>query len=228
MKNLIILLLCATSMSAQIKKTFNETISGSYNTIKTGEQILVSLNSQNHAEYKKFELDINPLYNVAYTGGKMTANEFINKTNVAFKHNSYSFYYLNQYDASFIRRIDWDEWNGLGAGKKFILSDKITIWTSYCFEQQLRKYIGSDMETIYRNSFRLKSALNYTSFTVALEYYYQPAINMDDVNIFGTSKVTILPNRPVSFVIQNTYNYMSADPVKVIQNTTFGVNINIK
>ena len=104
-----IFILCATSMSAQIKKTFNEAISGSYNTVKSGEQILLSINSQNHAEYKKFELDINPLYNVAYTGGKMTANEFMNKANVAFKHNSYSFYYLNQYDASFIRNIDWDE-----------------------------------------------------------------------------------------------------------------------
>jgi len=215
-------------MSAQTKKTFSETVTGSYNTIKTGEQIIASINSQNHADYKKFEFDFNPLYNLTYVAGKMTANEFMNKISVGFKHNSYSFFYLNQYDSSLIRSIDWDEWNGLGAGKKFKITEKFTSAVSYCFEHQLRKYVGSDLVTIYRNSFRLKSSLNYETVAFSIEYYYQPAININDVNVFGTSKITILPNKPVSFVVQNTYNYMSTDPVKTIQNTTFGVNINIK
>ena len=228
MRNIIILILCATAMSAQFKKTFNETVTGSYNTIKTGEQIIASVNSLNHADYGKFEFDINPIYNVTYVAGKMTANEFMNKTNIGFKHNTLSFFYLNQYDTSLIRSIDWDEWNGLGFGKKFKISEKFSTSLSYCFEQQLRKYVGSDLETIYRNSFRLKSSLNYDTVAFSIEYYYQPAINTNDVNVFGTSKITILPNKPVSFVVQNTYNYMSTDPVKTIQNTTFGVNINIK
>jgi len=231
MKKIILLFLlsniCYAQIDNNIKTKFTETITGALNTVKSGQQVTLSINSINHFEYDKFSVDVNPFYNVSYLNGNATANEFLTKQDIGYKYKSYSAFIINQYDSSLIRGITSDEWNGIGIGKKFTITPKLTTSLSYCLEQQNRKYVNVDEENIVRHSIRCKIIGNFTNVNIMIEYYYQPSLNGSDVNVFGASTITFFPNKPINFVIQNVYNYMSTDVVKTIQNTTFGVKMNL-
>ena len=229
MKNfLLILLLSFTFASGQIKKTLNESVSGTYTTVQDGEQLVLNINLQNHFEYRNYYFDINPMYNVTYNAKDLTSSEFLAKQDLGLHHKEYSLFVISQYDSSLIRSITYDEWLGIGGGKKIIHTSKVITSLSYCIVQQIRKYSYQDRQEIYRNSIRLKSSISYESVSVQLEYYYQPAFKGNDVYVLGTAMIVILPNNPINFIIQNSCTYMSKDPVNTIQNTTFGIKINLK
>ena len=228
MKNILFLILACVSLNAQVKKTLSESVSGSYATVKAGEQLVLSINSQNRFDYKNYYFSINPMYNVTYVASNVSSSEFLTKQDLGIKITNYSVFIINQYDSSLIRSISYDEWHGIGFGKKFNITQKFITSLSYCFEQQIREYSHKDKEEIFRNSIRLKSGITYQNISLQLEYYYQPAFNIKDVNVLGSAMIIILPNKPVNFIIQNTCSYMSTDPVKMIQNTTFGIKFNLK
>ena len=227
MKKLFILLICFNLGIGQTKSLFSESITGSYNTIKAGNQILLSLNSQNHINFKTTYMDVNPVYTYSNTGGILNSNEFVTKEDFGYKINTCSLFVVNQFNSSLIRKIDWDVWNGIGFSKRFNLSPKLYAAISYAILDELRKYNDSDLELITRNSVRLKIVGNYSDLAFNIEYYYQPNMSFTDTNIYGASTLTFLPNKPISFIIQNVYNFIGTDKVKTIQNTSIGIKINI-
>ena len=222
-----ILILCSCIMSSQVKMTFNENISGAYNTTNRGEQFIFTINSQNKLEYKKFYADFNPYFMDMKSAGVTSSKEFLSKQDIGFKVEKNSVFYVSQFNSSLIRSIEWDAWNGIGIGRKLINTNRCQLSLSYCFEQEQRKYKYEYVEKIYRNSFRSKMALKYSLITFTLEYFYQPTFNTNDMNFLGTSTAIFFPEKSINFIIQNNINYISTDNVKTIQNTTFGIKINL-
>jgi hypothetical protein len=155
-------------------------------------------------------------------------NEFLTKEDIGIKDKSISVFLVHQYNSSLIRNISSDNWIGLGIGKSFLIDKTIKFSISDCLENEYRKYYYSNIETIIRNSLRAKLKFTYKGIQLSCEYFYQPNINdPTDVNIFGTTSLNLFEGKPVSFIIQNVYNFVSTSSVRVIQNTTFGLNLKI-
>ena len=229
MKKILVLSLLLTNiLVAQNKSMFTEYITGSYNTIKAGNQIVLSISSQNHINFKSTYLDVNPIYTYSTVGNVLNSNEFVTKEDFGYKIDTFSLFIVNQFNSSLIRGIDWDVCNGIGFGKRFKISPKLYTALSYAILDELRKYTLTDSELITRNSFRLKIVANYSDVNFNIEYYYQPNIKFNDTNFYGTSTITLFPNKPLNFVIQNVYNFISTDKISVIQNTTIGIKFNLK
>ena len=233
MKKILLLLISIISIKSfavrdTIKLNLNENITGSYNTLKSGDQLLLSINSLNHIELSKWYMDINPYYNLGYIQKVMSANELSTKEDIGTHWNRFSAFIATQYNSSFIRSIDHDQWYGVGVGRKFNINKKISTSLSYCYQYEFRKYKDKSNEEIQRSSIRAKIGINYTNFNLSFEYYFAPSTNtMNDLNIFGSSTLTLFPNKPINFIIQNIYNYISTDRVKIIQNTTIGLRVKI-
>lgn len=227
---ILLLILLPTIAFGQVKFNLSENVSGAYNTIKAGDQYVFTVNSTNHADFgKKWYADLNPYYNIGYIADKVSANELLSKHDIGTKWKSLSVFAVGQYNSSFIRGIDHDNWMGLGIGKRLISTKQLSASLSYAYLYQFRKYTGHELETIARNSIRAKVNLDLKQVDLALEYYYQPAFNNpSDLNVFGTMTLAIFADRPINLILQNTYNYISTDKVKVIQSTTIGLKIKIQ
>ena len=229
---ILILLLSISINSFAIKDTIrinlNENITGSYNSLKSGEQLLISINSLNHFELSRWYMDINPYYNLGYLQKSMSSNELSTKEDIGAHWNRLSTFIATQYNSSFIRDIDYDQWYGIGIGRRFNINKRISVSLSYCYQYEFRRYKDKLEEEIQRSSIRSKIGINYTNFNLSFEYYFAPSNStINDINIFGSSTLTLLPNRPINFIVQNIYNYISTDRVKTIQNTTIGLRVKI-
>ena len=236
MKYILTILLLITNISlGQVKINLTESITGSYNTIKTGNQIILVINSQNHIDFINNTylsplhtyIDVNPLYTISYVGSNITSNELLSKEDFGYKLDNYSIFLVNQINTSLIRNINLDIWNGIGVGKKFNINSRLFTSLSYALLDESRKYNNLNVEYIKRNSVRCKIIGNYDNFNINFEYYYQPNMKFNDIDMFGSSTISIFPKKPISFVIQNVYNFMSSNKIKTIQSTTLGVKINI-
>jgi len=216
--------------NAQSKMNFDDNFTGSYNTTKVGDQTALMINGTNHVAKNNFYADFNPYYNLTYTGQKMTGNELTIKDDIGYNDEKLSVFIPHQYNTSYIRGISSDNLIGLGVGYHFKFKHK-TIGVSYAALEEYRKFNYNDgqLSNILRNSFRLKIKLDYTNVAFSFEYYIQPNVNDGtDINIWGSSSIILFNNKPVNFVIQNVYNYMSTDKIKTIQSTSFGIKIKFK
>ena len=99
--------------------------------------------------------------------------------------------------------------------------DRLELFMSDVLNREVD--IKKEIEEVKLRHFRSNS----DSARFLLEYYYQPAFNKNDTNFLGSSSIIFFDNRPISFTIQNTINYISTDHIKTIQNTTFGIKINL-
>ena len=89
---------------------------------------------------------------------------------------------------------------------------------------QNTNYFYLDQKETFRHSLRGKVKLEKSLFSVSVEYFYQPSIkDSKDYIVYGTTKLTIFPNKPLNFIAQQTMNYRSIGDFKMIQNTTFGI-----
>ena len=62
-----------------------------------------------------------------------------------------------------------------------------------------------------------------------LEYKFLDRKNdLKDINIFGSTTLSLFNNKSINFIIQNTYNYISTDKIKTIQSTSIGIKIKTK
>jgi len=229
MKKILSLMLILPSLAfSQVKMDLNENITGSRNSGVSGQQTRIIANLSNRFEFSKYYADINPYYNLGCTGTKFTASEFLTREDVGLHYEDKSAFLVHQYNTSLIRSIDYDNWCGIGFGRKFELNKKVSLSLSYCYEYEFRKYYSVLSERVQRYSFRGKLKIYLRNISISSEYYFQPAINnSSDVNVFGTTTLSFFTNKPVNFIVQNVYNYMSTDNVKVVQTTTFGINIKI-
>jgi hypothetical protein len=75
-----------------------------------------------------------------------------------------------------------------------------------------------------RHSIRAKIKIERKLFGFSTEYYYQPNIkDFNDCIIYGTTKLTLFPGKPLNFIMQDQMNFRSTSDVKMMNNLTFGV-----
>ena len=228
MKKLLFLLFLPLVTNAQLKYNLDNSLTGSYATSKIGDQTGLVFNGLNHFEVKKTYWDINPYYSIKYTGTKKIDNELLSREDIGRWDKSISVFLVHQYNSSFIRGISADNWIGAGIGKTVKIKEHISISLSYCVQYEYRRYLNSPLETILRNSIRGRIRCDYKDVQLSVEYYFQPNIdNSNDINIFGSTSITLFNSKPVSLTFQNVYNYMSTDKVKLIQNTTAGIRVKL-
>lgn len=224
---LLILLIIPFLTQAQIEYNLEDNVTGSYATSKTGDQKGLVLNGTNHINRGNTYMDINPYYSLVYSGTQQIDNELLTREDIGITKKSLSFFIVHQYNSSLIRSISSDNWIGVGMGKSYTVK-AVKFSVSDCMETEYKRYNGTETQTTVRNSFRVKVKVIYKGLQLACEYYYQPNVNdISDVNIFGTTSLLLFENKPVSFIIQNVYNFVSANSVHVIQGTTFGLNLKL-
>jgi len=226
---ILLLLLVSQSVFSQIKINSDNNLTGSFNTTKAGDQPSMVINGNNRVYLNKFYFDVNPFYQVSQTNHKLTANELLIRDDIGFNDSIISLFLVHQYNSSFIRGISSDNWFGLGISKNIISNKNIVFNLSACIENEYRRYTDVYIERILRESYRAKIKLNYETISLSFEYYFQPNVNdLKDINIFGSTTLSLFNNKSINFIIQNTYNYISTDKIKTIQSTSIGIKIKTK
>lgn len=224
---LIIILLISFGLQAQTEITLDNTLSGSLNQGKNGNIIGVNFTGNNSFDFgKHIGLDLGTNYNTQYTP-ELTQNELIQKLNLGYNKEHWDFFTTYQYNYSLVRGIQSDNWLGIGGGVK----DKFNwgkVSLSYAFLYQNTDYIDSPISNILRHSIRAKIKIEKKYIGLSTEYFYQPNIkDFSDNIIYGTTKLVLLPGKPLNFVIQDQLNFRSTSEVKMINNLTFGVSYKI-
>lgn len=214
---------------AQLKYCFDDNLTGIYGSSKNGEQLSIVANGHNRVEFRNFVMNVKPFSSMKYSGSNMTENDFLITEDIGYKINNISLFIVHQYNYSYLRNIRWDHWIGSGVGKKFEIKKWLYLNLSYAMMYEYRRYYEQPVESIIRNSFRVKVGLKTKSTQLLLEYYVQPNINDNkDVNIFGTAQLVLFADRFINLIVQNTYNYQSTDVISTIQCTTIGFKFKLE
>lgn len=224
---LTIALLISISLKAQTEIVLDNTLSGSLNQGKNGNIIGINFTGNNSFDFgKHIGLDLGTNYNTQYTP-ELTQNEFIQKINIGYNKEHWDLFTTYQYNYSLIRSIQSDNWLGIGGGIKEKFNwGKASL--SYAFLYQNTEYIDSPISNILRHSFRAKIKVEKKLIGFSTEYFYQPnIIDFSDCIIYGTTKLILLPNKPLNFIIQDQMNFRSTSQIKMLNNLTFGISYKI-
>jgi hypothetical protein len=226
MKNLFLLIfiLFTISSNAQTEISLDNSLSGSLNQGKTGNIIGVNFTGNNSLEFRKnIALDLATNYNIQYTP-ELSQNEFIQKANFGYNKEHWDLFTTYQYNYSLTRRIQADNWLGIGGGFKEKFSwGKASL--SYAFLYQNTNYMDDPNTQTLRHSIRAKIKIEKKKFEITTEYYYQPNIkDINDCIIYGTTKLILFPGKPLNFIIQDQMNFRSISTVRMMNNLTFGIS----
>lgn len=207
-----------------IKFSLDNNINGNYtkydNSNNTTNFGFVGENSLSYKNFK-FTTTSNYLISIRDT---ITANEFIEKTNIGYSNMFLSHVYTN----SFIRSIKNDNSFGIGYGHNFKIS-KISLSLSYAILYQNTLYYSLKSVDIVRNSFRIKIKYNGNIIGFFTEMYYQPGFkSMKDYIVYGNVKLIFLANKKVNFILQDVINYISLNKVRMLHNLAIGVGYTFK
>lgn len=207
-----------------IKFSLDNNINGNYtkydNSNNTTNFGFVGENSLSYKNFK-FTTTSNYLISIRDT---ITANEFIEKTNIGYSNMFLSHVYTN----SFIRSIKNDNSFGIGYGHNFKIS-KISLSLSYAILYQNTLYYSLKSVDIGRNSFRIKIKYNGNIIGFFTEMYYQPSFkSMKDYIVYGNARLIFLANKKVNFILQDAINYISLNKVRMLHNLAIGVGYTFK
>lgn len=185
-------------------------------------QASLQFSGLNKFEYKQNALELGTVYSLRFNP-KLSENEFSNRINISRSVNNFDFFVNHQYNYSHIRKINADNWFGVGLGvKKVFESGKISL--SYAVLYQNVDYVLLDTKNTLRHSVRFKVKYSHKLFLLNSEYYYQPSFNeISDAIIFGTTKISFLPQKKFNFIISDILNYNSLSNVKILHNLTIGI-----
>jgi hypothetical protein len=225
MKKLFIIatLLFSIQSYAQTEISLDNSLSGSLNQGKDGNIIGVNFTGNNSFDFgKHIALDLGTNYNVQYTP-ELSQNELIQKANFGYNKEHWDLFTTYQYNYSLTRGIQADNWLGIGGGVKEKFSwGKASL--SYAFLYQNTDYMVDPNTNKLRHSIRAKIKIEKKNFGFSTEYYYQPNIkDFNDCIIYGTTKLTLFPTKPLNFIIQDQMNFRSTSDVKMMNNLTFGI-----
>lgn len=225
-KILLILIITLSSITVKAQKeiSLDNTLSGMSSQTKNGSIFNVSFVGNNSFDYKdKISLDLGTNYQMGYSP-KLSQNEFIQKINLGYNREHWDLFTTYQYNYSLIREISADNWIGLGGGiKEKYKWGKASL--SYAFIYQSTDFFDIESRQLLRHSIRAKIKVDKKLFSISTEYFYQPSTtDIKDYIVMGNTKLTILPGKPLSFVVQDVINYRSVSDFKMIHNMTFGVS----
>lgn len=176
----------------------------------------------NSIEIKKISFDFSTNYSTRFSPN-LKENEFNQRQNVGYEKEKWDLFITHQYNYSLIRQITSDNWLGVGGGLKFRYNwGKISL--SYATIYQRSNYFVNDSEYLFRHSLRTKLKIEKKNISFYSEYFFQPNVsNFDDIIIYGNSKVSLLLNKSISFVIQDVVNWRSTSDVRLIHNLSLGI-----
>jgi hypothetical protein len=192
--------------------------------ISTNNKTSFGLNfvGNNSFDYKRLSIDLGTTYTVRYNE-LLSENEFIQRTNLGYERENWDLFTTYQYNYSLLRKINSDNWLGIGGGiKKKFNSGKVSL--SYAILYQSSDYFDIEDDYIWRHSIRGRIKLDRKFWSISSEYFYQPNItDFNDYIIYGTTKLSLFTNKPVNFIIQDVMNLRTTSEVKLIHNLTLGI-----
>lgn len=231
MKTILFLILLPFSIFSQqdttrdtVKVSLDNNINGAYTKFNTNSNIVnIGFVGDNSVSYKKFRFGTTTNYALSFKE-VITANEFVEKTNVGYGNTFLSHVYTN----SFVRSINNDNSFGIGYGHKFRIS-KVDLGLSYAILYQRTSYSNGTYSEIERSSFRGKIKYDGDLVGFSTEMYYQPSFkSMEDYIIYGNAKLVFLPKKRLNFILQDAINYISQSKVRMLHNLAFGVGYTFK
>ena len=171
---------------------------------------------------KKISYDFSTNYSIRFSP-TLKENEFNQRQNIGYESKKWDLFVTHQYNYSLIRQISSDNWLGVGGGLKFNYRwGKLSV--SYATIYQNSKYFVNTPEYMFRHSLRTKLKLEKKNISFYSEYFFQPNVsNLDDIIIYGNSKISLFTNKSVNLIIQDVLNYRSKSEVKMIHNISIGV-----
>jgi hypothetical protein len=221
MRLLFIFLILSYNLFSQTELKLDNNFTGilSTNTTTTFGFNYVGNNS---LDIKKLSLDFSTNYAMRFSP-ILKENEFIQRANIGYEREKWDAFVTYQYNYSLIRKIEADNWLGIGGGVKFKYSwGKLSF--SYATIYQNSNYLNMDNQSLFRHSLRARIKLDKKNISFSSEYFIQPSYNrFDDIIIYGTSKLSLFTNKPFNFIIQDVINYRSTSDVKLIHNLSLGV-----
>lgn len=230
MKTILFLILLPFSIFSQqdtirdtVKVSLDNNINGAYTKYNNSNIVNIGFVGDNSLSYKKFKLTTTSNYALSFKN-IITANEFVEKTNVGYGNEFLSHIYTN----SFVRSIKNDNSFGIGYGHKFKIS-KVDLGLSYAILYQRTSYLNNTYIEVERSSFRGKIKYNGNLVGFSTEMYYQPSFkSMKNYIIYGNVKLVFLPKKKLNFILQDAINYISTSKVKMLHNLAFGVGYTFK
>lgn len=172
----------------------------------------------------KNKCDITSVTNYTLTfSPNISENELLQRVSFDVRKNKWSYFTNYQYNYSYVRKIQSDNFLGIGTGfKKEFTYIKSSISYAILFHQS--NYFNGEYQNIFRHSLRLKFSLEKNNCEIISEYYYQPNVtNIRDNIIYGTTKISFFPKNKLNFTIGDIFNWRSQSDVKIIHNLTIGV-----
>ena len=218
---LVLFLLIPILSISQTEINLDNNLTGLYSQNKSGNQFGLNFIGTNSFQKNKISLDLSTNYSIR-VNPVLSENEFIQRANLGYNKDYFDLFTTYQYNYSFTRSIISDNWLGIGGGikKKF---DWGKASLSYAFIYENLDYLNSPTDRILRHSIRLKLKVEKKIIGFSTEYYYQPSIvNSKDYIVFGTSKISLFPNKQFSLIFQDVINYRSISDVKMIHNLSIG------
>ncbi len=202
-----------------IKLNLDNNISFIYSNPNNINQYGTSYNGTNSIGKNNVTFLTNSNYSLNFTN-KIIGHDWLQKTNISYKRVFIS----HVFNYSLSRHIETDNAIGCGIGFKYKI-----ISLSYALMYQNTNYIDKPIKEVLRHSVRLKLKLQKKLFNFTTEYYYQPNINnINDVIIYGNTKITLYPQNKINFIIQDAMNYRSLSNIKLIHNFTVGFGYTFK
>jgi hypothetical protein len=197
---------------------YNNSINGMY-TQNPNKQINIGFNGENSIvrAYKNFNSNTN--YSLGYTT-KIINSELLQKTNIGY----YDFFVSHIFNHSLARGIKYNNLIGIGYGHK---------WggLSLSYASMCENIIYNELPTknLFRHSVRCKFKYEHDLFSISTEYYYQPnMIKINDVVVYGTTKISLLKKNKLSFTITDIVNYRSLNTVRLMHSINLGITYNLK
>jgi len=221
MRILIIFLLLSFNLLSQVDLKLDNNLTGILSTTNT-TTFGFNYVGNNSVDIKKISIDLSTLYAIRFSPA-LKENEFVQRQNVGYEREKWDLFVTHQYNYSLIRKIEADNWLGVGGGLKFRYSwGKISF--SYATIYQSSDYFDLDRESLFRHSLRTKIKVDKKNISFSSEYFFQPNISdLNDMIIYGTTKISLFTSKPFNFVIQDVVNYRNTSSIKLVHNLSLGV-----
>lgn len=185
-------------------------------------QLGLTFTGENSFTRKEWDISSNTNYTLSFSP-LLSENELIERLSLDYKSKKWFTFASYQYNYSYVRKINSDNWSGVGFGYKHNFKNfKTSI--SYALIYQSTDYIVDPTQSIFRNSIRFKIKLEKNKYQISSEYYYQPGLSdFNNYIFYGTTKINLFPENKLNFTIQDVFNFRSKSVVKLIHNLTIGV-----
>ena len=157
----------------------------------------------NSIDLKRISYDFSTNYSTRFSP-TLKENEFNQRQNIGYEKEKWDLFITHQYNYSLIRKINADNWLGIGGGLKFKYNwGKISL--SYATIYQSSNYFINDSEYLFRHSLRTKLKIEKKNISFYSEYFFQPNVsNFDDIIIYGNSKLSLYPTPKLRLCISFT------------------------